>query len=54
MVKTRQLHVYMCSYYLDKYYKVATANLPFEYFMNNFRLLKSVPHVELAIFTWLS
>ncbi|AEI74998.1 Oxygen-independent coproporphyrinogen-III oxidase-like protein YggW [Candidatus Moranella endobia PCVAL] len=52
-VKTQHPRGYMQSNYLAKRYQVASADLPFEYFMNRFRLLEAVPRVEFTNFTGL-
>ncbi|WMQ74844.1 MAG: Heme chaperone HemW [Sodalis sp.] len=53
-VKTRHPRGYMQGNYLEKCYPVAPADLPFEYFMNRFRLLEAAPRVEFTSFTGLA
>lgn len=53
-VKTRHPRGYMQGNYLAKRYQVAPADLPFEYFMNRFRLLEAAPRVEFTAFTGLA
>ncbi|WP_406705175.1 radical SAM family heme chaperone HemW [Sodalis sp.] len=50
-VKTRHPRGYMQGNYLAKRYPVAPADLPFEYFMNRFRLLEAAPRAEFTSFT---
>ncbi|AIN47398.1 radical SAM family heme chaperone HemW [Candidatus Palibaumannia cicadellinicola] len=51
IVKTSNPRRYMQGYYLDKLYQVSLRDLPFEYFMNRFRLLEAVPRKEFTKFT---
>ncbi|WP_025246777.1 hypothetical protein [Candidatus Sodalis pierantonius] len=53
-VKTRHPRGYMQGNYLAKRYPVAPADLPFEYFMNRFRLLEAAPRAEFIAFTGLA
>lgn len=53
-VKTRHPRGYMQDNYLAKCYPVAPAELPFEYFMNRFRLLEAAPRAEFTAFTGLT
>lgn len=53
-VKTRHPRGYMQGNYLYKRYPVLPDDLPFEYFMNRFRLLEAVPRVEFTAFTGLT
>ncbi|TKI03082.1 radical SAM family heme chaperone HemW [Martelella alba] len=52
-VKVRHPRGYMQGRYLDKRYQVAAQDLPFEYFMNRFRLLEPAPRREFSDFTGL-
>lgn len=52
-VKTKHPRGYMQGRYMDKQHQVATAELPFEFFMNRFRLLEPAPRDEFAIYTGL-
>ncbi|XBS69116.1 radical SAM family heme chaperone HemW [Acerihabitans sp. KWT182] len=52
-VKTRHPRGYMQGHYLDKRYAVQQADLPFEFFMNRFRLLEPTPRREFGAFTGL-
>ncbi|HEY0211033.1 radical SAM family heme chaperone HemW [Acerihabitans sp.] len=52
-VKVRHPRGYMQGKYLDKRYAVAAEDLPFEFFMNRFRLLEPTPRLEYAAFTGL-
>lgn len=52
-VKVRHPKGYMQGNYLDKRYEVPAEDLPFEYFMNRFRLLEPVPREDYAAFTGL-
>ncbi|WP_413728858.1 radical SAM family heme chaperone HemW [Sodalis sp. RH19] len=52
-VKVRHPRGYMQGKYLDKRYAVVPADLPFEFFMNRFRLLEPTPRAEYAAFTGL-
>lgn len=52
-VKVRHPRGYMQGKYLDKRYTVAPVDLPFEFFMNRFRLLEPTPRLEYAAFTGL-
>ncbi|PLR35008.1 YggW family oxidoreductase [Chimaeribacter californicus] len=51
--KTRHPRGYMQGRYLDKRQPVAAADMPFEFFMNRFRLLEPAPRAEFAAFTGL-
>ncbi|AFP85219.1 radical SAM family heme chaperone HemW [secondary endosymbiont of Ctenarytaina eucalypti] len=53
-LKTRHPRGYMQSNYLAKHYLITPSELPFEYFMNRFRLLEAAPRVEFTILTGLS
>ncbi|OZI14594.1 YggW family oxidoreductase [Sodalis-like symbiont of Philaenus spumarius] len=53
-VKTRHPRGYMQGKYLAKRYSVSPAELPFEYFMNRFRLLEAAPRAEFTAFTRLT
>ncbi|AFP85477.1 putative oxygen-independent coproporphyrinogen III oxidase [secondary endosymbiont of Heteropsylla cubana] len=50
-VKTRNPYRYMKGEYLDKQYPISLSELPLEYFMNRFRLLKVVSKKEFRFFT---
>ena len=52
-VKVRHPKGYMQSNYLDKRYRVEAEDLPFEFFMNRFRLLEPTPRREFSAFTGL-
>jgi len=52
-VKTRHPRGYMQGNYLEKRYEVEPADLPFEFFMNRFRLLEPTPRREFGAFTGL-
>ena len=52
-VKTRHPRGYMQGNYLEKRYGVEPADLPFEYFMNRFRLTEPTPRQEFSAFTGL-
>ncbi len=52
-VKTKHPRGYMQSRYMDKMHQVETKELPFEFFMNRFRLLEAAPREEFAIYTGL-
>lgn len=52
-VKTKHPRGYMQGRYLDKQYQVVNDELPFEFFMNRFRLLEAAPREEFAIYTGL-
>lgn len=52
-VKTKHPRGYMQGRYMDKQHQVETAELPFEFFMNRFRLLEAAPREEFAIYTGL-
>nr|WP_041574955.1 radical SAM family heme chaperone HemW [Candidatus Baumannia cicadellinicola] len=54
MVKVRNPFLYMKGKYLDKSYQVALSDLPFEYFMNRFRLFEIVPRNEFTQLTSLA
>ncbi|WKZ93040.1 radical SAM family heme chaperone HemW [Chimaeribacter arupi] len=51
--KTRHPRGYMQGRYLDKRHVVAAADMPFEFFMNRFRLLEPAPRAEFRAFTGL-
>ncbi len=51
--KTRHPRGYMQGNYMDKQYLVVTDELPFEFFMNRFRLLEATPRSEFTAFTGL-
>ncbi|OCG18116.1 radical SAM family heme chaperone HemW [Gilliamella sp. WF3-4] len=53
-VKTRHPKGYLEGRYLDKYYEVPKQELPFEFFMNRFRLFEPVPKYEFEQRTHLS
>lgn len=53
-VKVRHPRGYMQGQYLDKRHTVPADELPFEYFMNRFRLLEPVPRAEFAARTGLA
>jgi len=53
-VKVRHPRGYMQGKYLDKRYQVDAADLPFEFFMNRFRLLEPTPRHEYTDFTGLN
>jgi len=52
-VKTKHPRGYMQGRYMDKQYQVEAIELPFEFFMNRFRLLEPAPRDEFAIYTGL-
>jgi oxygen-independent coproporphyrinogen-3 oxidase len=52
-VKKRHPRGYMQGEYLEKRYQVETDELPFEFFMNRFRLLEPTPRQEFKDFTGL-
>jgi putative oxygen-independent coproporphyrinogen III oxidase len=52
-VKTRHPRGYMAGRYLEKQTVVATEDLPFEFFMNRFRLLEPAPREEFSRYTGL-
>lgn len=51
--KTRHPRGYMQGNYLDKQHEVETADKPFEFFMNRFRLLEAAPRAEFTRYTGL-
>ena len=51
--KTRHPRGYLAGKYLDRQRDVATADKPFEFFMNRFRLLEAAPRAEFSRFTGL-
>ena len=52
-VKTKHPRGYMQGRYMDKQHQVETDDLPFEFFMNRFRLLEAAPREELGFYTGL-
>ncbi|MBU9848300.1 radical SAM family heme chaperone HemW [Rahnella ecdela] len=52
-VKTKHPRGYMQGRYMDKQYPVETEDLPFEFFMNRFRLLEAAPREEFGLYTGL-
>jgi len=52
-VKTKHPRGYMQGRYMDKQHQVESAELPFEFFMNRFRLLEAAPRDEFSIYTGL-
>jgi len=52
--KTRHPRGYMQGNYLDKQHEVETADKPFEFFMNRFRLLEAAPRAEFTRYTGLT
>lgn len=52
-VKTKHPRGYMQGRYMDKQHQVEIAELPFEFFMNRFRLLEPAPRDEFAVYTGL-
>ncbi|MBK5073499.1 radical SAM family heme chaperone HemW [Budviciaceae bacterium CWB-B4] len=52
-VKTRHPRGYMNGKYLDKQYNVEADELPFEFFMNRFRLLEAAPRADFSRLTGL-
>jgi len=52
-VKTKHPRGYMQGRYMDKQHAVEISELPFEFFMNRFRLLEAAPREEFAIYTGL-
>ncbi len=52
-VKTKHPRGYMQGRYMDKQHEVESKELPFEFFMNRFRLLEAAPREEFAIYTGL-
>ncbi|MGC6387952.1 radical SAM family heme chaperone HemW [Ewingella sp. S1.OA.A_B6] len=53
-VKTKHPRGYMQGRYMDKQHEVETRELPFEFFMNRFRLLEAAPREEFAVYTGLA
>ncbi len=53
-VKVRHPRGYMQGNYLDKKYQVAADDLPFEFFMNRFRLFEATPREQFQAFTGLA
>ncbi|MGL9736485.1 MAG: radical SAM family heme chaperone HemW [Symbiopectobacterium sp.] len=53
-VKTRHPHGYMRGTYQDQSNEVQAEDLPFEFFMNRFRLLEPAPHSEFSAYTGLA
>lgn len=53
-MRTRHQRGYMQGNYLANRYPGAPTDLPFEYFMNHFRLLETTRRVEFAAFTGLA
>ncbi|AKZ66015.1 putative oxygen-independent coproporphyrinogen III oxidase [Candidatus Palibaumannia cicadellinicola] len=54
IVKKKHPLVYMDGKYVEKYYQVSQIDLPFEYFMNRFRLLETIPRQEFTKLTSLN
>lgn len=52
-IKTKHPRGYMEGRYLQQSYNVAAEDLPFEYFMNRFRLLEAMPRNEFSDYTGL-
>lgn len=52
-VKTKHPRGYMQGRYMDKQHPVETEDLPFEFFMNRFRLLEAAPSEEFGLYTGL-
>ncbi|MEG3133441.1 radical SAM family heme chaperone HemW [Rouxiella sp. T17] len=52
-VKVKHPRGYMQGRYMDKQHEVESKELPFEFFMNRFRLLEAAPREEFAIYTGL-
>jgi len=52
-VKTKHPRGYMQGRYMDTQHEVESKELPFEFFMNRFRLLEAAPREEFAIYTGL-
>lgn len=52
-VKTRHPKGFLAGNYVEKRYQVASDDLPFEYFMNRFRLLEPMPRKEFSERTFL-
>ncbi|WAT08850.1 radical SAM family heme chaperone HemW [Rouxiella badensis] len=52
-VKTKHPRGYMQGRYMDKQHEVDGKELPFEFFMNRFRLLEAAPREEFGIYTGL-
>ena len=52
-VKTKHPRGYMRGRYMDKQHQVETDDLPFEFFMNRFRLLEAAPREEFGFYTGL-
>lgn len=52
-VKTKHPRGYMQARYMDKQHPVETEDLPFEFFMNRFRLLEAAPREEFGLYTGL-
>ncbi|MBF7979176.1 MULTISPECIES: radical SAM family heme chaperone HemW [Rahnella] len=52
-VKTKHPRGYMQGRYMDKQHPVETVDLPFEFFMNRFRLLEAAPREEFGLYTGL-
>lgn len=52
-VKTKHPRGYMQGRYMDKQHPVETEDLPFEFFMNRFRLLEAAPRDEFGLYTGL-
>ncbi|MGK2946753.1 MAG: radical SAM family heme chaperone HemW [Candidatus Malihini olakiniferum] len=52
--KTRHPRGYMCGNYLDKRNDVKKEDLPFEFFMNRFRLLEPAPFSQFSAYTGLA
>ena len=53
-IKTKHPRGFMQGKYLDKQYEVETADRPFEFFMNRFRLLEAAPRADFYHFTGLA
>jgi putative oxygen-independent coproporphyrinogen III oxidase len=53
-VKTKHPRGYMQGRYMDKQHPVETEDLPFEFFMNRFRLLEAAPREEFGLYTGLA
>ncbi|WP_199638435.1 radical SAM family heme chaperone HemW [Serratia sp. PAMC26656] len=51
--KTKHPRGFMQGKYMDKQHEVTTADRPFEFFMNRFRLLEAAPRVDFANYTGL-
>jgi len=52
-IKTKHPRGYMQGRYMDKQHPVETEDLPFEFFMNRFRLLEAAPREEFGLYTGL-